>query len=100
MSATGEDSNTRGINGEQQNNDANASGAAYVFQRSGDTWQQQAYLKASNTDAGDEFGISVDIDGDTVAIGGWYESSFATGIDGDQGNHANGDYSGAVYVFQ
>ncbi len=100
VSATGEDSNTRGINGEQQNNDANASGAAYVFQRSGDTWQQQAYLKASNTDAGDEFGISVDIDGDTVAIGGWYESSFATGIDGDQGNHANGDYSGAVYVFQ
>ena len=32
-------------------------GAAYVFVRSGTSWSQEAYLKASNTDRdGDNFG--------------------------------------------
>ena len=31
-------------------------GAAYVFTRTAGIWTQQAYLKASNTDAGDRFG--------------------------------------------
>ena len=30
---------------------------------------QQAYLKASNTGAGDHFGISVAVSGDTVVVG-------------------------------
>ena len=37
----------------------NDAGAAYVFVRDGTTWTQQAYLKASNTDAFDLFGRSV-----------------------------------------
>src|SRR5262245_65093757 len=40
---------------------------------------QQAYLKASNTGARDEFGWSVAISGDTAVIGTHYESSNATG---------------------
>ena len=31
------------------NESASGSGAAYVFVRSGTTWSQQAYLKASNS---------------------------------------------------
>ena len=50
------------------------SGAAYVFTRSGTTWSQQAYLKASNTDAYDWFGYSVAVSGDTVVVSAWYES--------------------------
>ena len=44
------------MNGDQSNNSASDSGAAYVFVRSGTSWSQQAYLKASNTGAGDRFG--------------------------------------------
>jgi len=58
-----EDSAATGINGNQADNSATNAGAAYVFVRSGTTWTQQAYLKASNTDAGDEFGAAVTITG-------------------------------------
>ena len=51
-----EDSNATGVNGNQSDNSAIDSGAAYVFVRSGTNWSQQAYLKASNTGAGDQFG--------------------------------------------
>jgi hypothetical protein len=50
-------SNATGVNGDQANNLAQMSGAAYVFVRSGSTWSQQAYLKASNTEANDVFGL-------------------------------------------
>jgi len=61
-------------------------------------WSQQAYLKASNTDAGDAFGISVAVSGDTVVVGAIGESSNATGVNGDQtDNSAPG--AGAAYVF-
>ncbi len=46
-----------GINDDQSDNSALDAGAAYVFTRSGTVWSQQAYLKASNTDMGDEFGL-------------------------------------------
>jgi hypothetical protein len=40
-------SNATGVNGDQSNNNATDSGAAYVFVRNGTSWTQQAYLKAS-----------------------------------------------------
>ena len=52
VGAHGEDSNATGVNGNQADNSASDSGAAYVFVRSGTTWSQQAYLKASNTGGG------------------------------------------------
>ena len=93
-----EDSNATGINGNQANNGAENSGAAYVFLRSDDSWIQQAYLKASNTEADDEFGRSVALSGDIVAVGTGSESSNATGVDGDQANN-DADAAGAVYAF-
>ncbi|MBL9030969.1 MAG: hypothetical protein JNM80_04580 [Phycisphaerae bacterium] len=45
------------------------SGAAYVFRRSGTTWTQEAKLTASDAAAGDRFGTSVAIDGDTAIVG-------------------------------
>jgi len=59
---------------------------------------QQAYLKASNTDAYDYFGSSVAVSGDTVVVGALYENSNTTGVNGDQGNNSAPE-SGAVYVF-
>ena len=98
VGASGEDSNATGTGGNQADNSASGSGAVYVFVRSGTVWTQQAYLKASNTDAGDGFGSSVALSGDTLAVGAPFEASNATGTSGNQAdNSASG--SGAVYVF-
>ena len=77
-------SSATGVNGNQGDNSAPDAGAAYVFVRTGAVWSQQAYLKASNTGAGDHFGYSVAIFGDTVVVGAPYEASSATGVNGDQ----------------
>jgi drug/metabolite transporter superfamily protein YnfA len=93
-----EDSAATGVNGNQADNSAGGAGAAYVFVRNGTTWTQQAYLKASNTDAGDSFGVSVAISGDTVVVGARNDDSSATGVDGDQADDSFTD-AGAAYVF-
>src|SRR5207244_1042541 len=79
--------NDTGVNGNQSDNSASAAGAAYVFVRSGTTWSQQAYRKASSTDAGDGFGISVRISGETVVVGADGEDSNATGVNGNQSDN-------------
>jgi hypothetical protein len=53
-----------------------ASGSAYVFVRSGGVWGQQQKLTAGDGAAGDQFGNSVAISGDTVVVGAYGESSF------------------------
>ncbi|MFO1497276.1 MAG: integrin [Verrucomicrobiota bacterium] len=93
-----EDSNAKGVNGNQSNDSALQSGAAYVFVRSGTNWSQQAYLKASNTGSSDEFGWAVAISGDTVAAGAAGEGSDAVEVNGDQNNNRTPG-AGAVYVF-
>jgi hypothetical protein len=98
VGATQEDSNATGVNGNQSNNSATDSGAAYVFVRSGTNWSQQAYLKASNPGPGDFFGWSVSVSGDTVVVGAWAEDSNAIGVNGSQTNNSALN-SGAVYVF-
>jgi len=93
-----ESSNATVINGDQNDTSAPDAGAAYVFVRSGGTWSQEAYVKAFNTDIGDNFGWSVALSGDTLAVGAPLEDSNAQGIDGDQYDNSAKD-AGAVYVF-
>lgn len=108
-----EDSNTTGINGNQADNSAPGSGAAYVFTRdNAGNWTQQAYIKSSNSEAGvvfdptdvadtgDVFGVSVTLsnDGNTLAVGAYREDSNATGVNGDQTDNSTPN-TGAVYVF-
>lgn len=71
-----------------------------MFVRDGEAWSQQAYVKASNTDADDLFGVAVGLsdDGDTLVVGAPLEDSRATGIDGDQEDNW-GLKAGAAYVF-
>ena len=94
-----EDSNAIGIDGDASNNSSTFAGAAYVFRRTGGLWAQEAYLKASNTDAYDWFGASVAIEGDLVVVGAPEESSSATGINGNQHSNA-AQSSGAAYIFE
>ena len=63
------------------------SGSAYVFTRSGITWTQQAKLTASDAAAGDFFGETLSVSGDTVVVG--------SRLDDDAG-----DRSGSAYVFE
>jgi hypothetical protein len=91
-----ENSSTRGVNS-TPNNHASASGAAYVFTRSGATWSQQAYLKASNTGAHDRFGYSVAVSGGTVVVGAYGEDSSTTGVNSTPSE--NSYESGAAYIF-
>jgi hypothetical protein len=95
-----EDSAARGVNGPQDDESAEDSGAAYLYSRTGTTWSQTAYIKASNTEAYDEFGSSVAIsrDGRTVAAGARMENSAARGVNGNQNDNEAGQ-SGAAYVF-
>jgi hypothetical protein len=94
-----EDSNATGVGGNQADNSASSSGAVYVYTRSG-SWTHQAYVKASNTGAGDDFGTSVALsgDGNTLAVGAPLERSIATGIGGNQADDSV-DEAGAVYTF-
>ena len=96
-----EDSRARGINGDQQDNSATESGAAYLFTRSGTTWSQQAYMKAENADAFDEFGASVAVSGNgrRLLVGARMESGGAAGINGNQSDNSAPE-SGAVYVWE
>jgi hypothetical protein len=93
-----EDSNATGINGNQNDDSASNAGAAYVFTRSGVTWSQQTYLKASNTGSLDEFGSVVTISDNTIVAAARFEDSNATGINGNQNNDL-ANRSGAAYVF-
>lgn len=99
VGALAEDSATVGIGGQDQNDDLNSAGAVYVFARSGTRWAQEVYIKASNTDENDLFGISVALDGDTLAVGATGEDSAASGINGDQTDDSQLS-AGAVYVFR
>jgi len=99
VGASLEDSDTRGVNGNESNDLAEQAGAAYVFVRdNNDQWNQQAYLKASNTDAGDAFGGSVAVSGNTIVVGAGWEDSDTSGVNGDDSNNDSAN-SGAAYVF-
>jgi hypothetical protein len=100
VGSTGEASAATGIGGNQADTSAQNAGAVYMFARSGSTWSQQAYVKASNTLAGDEFGYfaAVSTDGSTLAAGAPNEPSAATGVGGNQNDHG-APSAGAVYVF-
>src|SRR6266581_5452582 len=99
VGAIGEDSGAKGINGDQNDNSQPGSGAVYVFTRTATTWNQQAYIKTSNTDAADLFGYSVGLsaDGNTLAASAYDEDSSAREINGVQDRGRRG--TGAIYVF-
>jgi len=59
------------------------SGSAYVFRRSGTVWTQTQKLKAFDSAAGDNFGHSVSISGDTFIVG---SPSDAVGSNNAQGS--------------
>jgi len=108
VGASGEDSNATtitngaGVSG-TDGSPYTDNGAVYVYKRTGNNWAQEAYIKAVNNGAGDHFGISVSLSGDTLAVGARIEGSNATTItngSGFSGTDTGADASGAVYVYK
>ncbi len=62
-------------------------GSAYVFQRSGTVWSQQAQLAAGDPGSGDSFGTSVALSGNTAVVGVNFDDTTA------------GTNAGSAYVF-
>ncbi|NBO38434.1 hypothetical protein EBU99_07605 [bacterium] len=83
-------------------NSASSAGAVYVYRRSGTTWAQEAYVKAANADSGDNFGNSVALSGETLAVGAYGEDSNQTTITNGTAASSNNSASsaGAVYVYR
>ncbi len=59
---------------------------------------QDHYVKASNSDTGDNFGTSVAISGTTLVVGAPGEGSKSSGVMGNQADNSAPN-AGAVYVF-
>ena len=99
VGAPGDSSNATGVNGNDADTSASTAGAAFLFTRSGATWSQLDYFKASNTATTYTFGMCVALsgDGDTVVVGSPSEKSNSTGV----GSTPNtlGTNVGAVYAF-
>jgi hypothetical protein len=95
-----DDSAAKGVNGNENDHSAAGAGAVYVYVRGAGGWKQQAYVKSSNTDAGDGFGYSLALsaDGNTLAVGANGEASAATGVNGNQADNSMPG-AGAVYIF-
>ena len=109
VGAVGEDSNVTSIDNidgsASTNNDYNIAGAAYVFKiDSNGNWIQDAYLKASNAGAYDNYGNSVSISEDIIVVSAYFEGSNSTSIvntDGEPNTDISGaSSSGAVYVYK
>ncbi|MFG1497921.1 hypothetical protein ABMA57_14920 [Saccharospirillum sp. HFRX-1] len=97
ISAPGEDSEARGVDGDEFNNKAINSGAVYVYFNTGSRWVRQAYLKAKDSQLEDLFGsaLSLSADGSVLAIG----ASQTDGMD-EQLPIGAGVNQGAVYLFR
>lgn len=99
VGALTESSGEAGVNGTGDDNSTPEAGAVYLFTRSGETWQQEAYLKASNPDPYDQFGGYVALEGDRLLVGAGNESSGVGGVN-RSGEDNSVEASGAAYVFE
>ena len=86
--AISDDGNTAIVGARTEDTGGTDAGAAYIFTRSGTTWTQQQKIQASDKQASDLFGNSVDIsgDGNTAIVGAIYEDTGASA-------------AGAAYIF-
>jgi uncharacterized protein (TIGR03437 family) len=74
-----------------------ATGAAFVFTRSGTQWTQQSRLRANDAATADRFGEAVALDADTALIGA---PSDDVGTNGDQGSAYLFTRNGATWTQQ
>lgn len=83
-------------------NSASGAGAVYVFKRNGTDWAQEAYIKAAEVDASDDYGYEVGLSSNTLVVGAIGEASNQTTI--TNGTTASNDdslsFTGAAYIYK
>ncbi len=101
VGAAGEDSSALGVNGDEMDDSAGSSGAAYLFERQDGVWRQSAYLKASNAQQDDLFGAKLVLSGDgrSLVVSAPGEDSLACGVNGRQDDDRSEAPPGAAYLF-
>ncbi len=80
------DGNTLVVGAQFADTRGNDSGLAYVFERSGEQWRPAAVLSAMDASAGDQFGLTVSVSGETIVVGARLADGRAADV-------------GAAYVF-
>ena len=75
-----------GVGAYGDDDNGESSGSAYLFTRNNGVWSQQAKLTADDGAAIDQFGISISLSGDSLAVAA-------------NGDDDNGNASGSAYVF-
>ncbi len=80
------DNNTAIVGSEQDDDNGQNSGSAYIFTQTNGIWTQQAKLLPNDGTANDYFGSAVAIKGDLVIIGAW-------------GDRVGVHNSGSAYIF-
>jgi hypothetical protein len=114
VGAPDEDSNATSVctSGCGTDNSAASAGAVYRYTRSGSTWTEKTYIKATNTGAGDQFGFSVSVSdsesanntgtppSQTLIVGAPFEdSSISAGVSkGNSATNDTADAAGAAYL--
>jgi hypothetical protein len=87
IGAYGEDDDVNG------NNNLSKAGSAYIFKNNTGTWTQVQKIIANDRSAGDEFGWSVAIDGNTIIIGAHLEEE-------DENGFNTIYHAGSAYIFE
>ncbi len=99
VGAPNEDGGFGGVGGDESDNSRGDSGSAYAFTRDNQGWQQEAYIKSTSPDAGDQFGWSVAISQNAMVAGMPGDASSSTGVNGDPFDN-NMSNSGCAFVYQ
>jgi len=99
VGAIGEDSAAIGVDADALDNSAPESGAVYLFNGTKSVWIQEAFVKASDVDAGDAFGAAVDFDNQArvLAVSARLEDGSAAGVSGMPNESLSN--AGAVFLF-
>ncbi len=73
------------VGADEDDDDGDRSGSAYIFQYDGSAWAEQAKLTAHDGAAGDIFGYAVSMDSSRAMVGAYWDDD-------------NGAYSGSAYL--
>ena len=105
VASPNEDSNQTSITNDStasSDNSASNAGAVYLYKRNGSNWVQQAFVKAANSSAGDNFGSSLSLSGDVLVVGSSTEDSsqntITNGVSANPDNSSSN--SGAAYIYR
>ena len=102
VGAPGDGATTYGVNASPTDQKISriGAGATYVYGRTSNTWQRQAFIKAEPHNQTIQFGsaLALSFTGDLLAVGTIRDHSLSVGVNGDETN-TDGDSSGAAFIF-